>query len=109
MSWRTKPLPKDWRKRRRRILDRDPVCRVCRARPSTQVDHVQPSGSDEDWNLRGICNECHKAKTALEGVTAQGNGPLRKRQPEPHPGERGAGRHGVGGNPRNPSRRNPAR
>lgn len=61
---------------RARILARDVICRVCAAtKPlhlrqlSTEVDHRTPlwrGGSDDDENLQGLCEDCHKAKTAAE-------------------------------------------
>jgi 5-methylcytosine-specific restriction endonuclease McrA len=53
-----------WHRARRRVLARDPVCVICRARPSTEVDHVvmRAAGGGHDMaNLRGLCTECHRA------------------------------------------------
>jgi len=63
-----------WRKLRRMILNRDPVCTVCERAPSTEVDHLVPKvdgGLDTDENLRGICHACHDAKTKQEGDRAR--------------------------------------
>jgi 5-methylcytosine-specific restriction protein A len=62
-----------WRTLRARILERDPVCTVCEAAPSTQVDHRIPKhrgGDDSDGNLRGVCRRCHDRKTGQEGQAA---------------------------------------
>jgi len=58
-----------WRKLRRLILERDPVCRDpsgC-TRPATDVDHVvarRAGGTDDPPNLRGLCHRHHSSKTA---------------------------------------------
>jgi 5-methylcytosine-specific restriction protein A len=57
-----------WRKTRKRILERDPVCVICRTEPSNTVDHIistAKGGSGDDSNLRGLCRDCHSRKTAL--------------------------------------------
>lgn len=59
----------EWRKTRARILQRDPVCKVCNRAWSAEVDHVKPKeqgGTDDDENLQGICHHCHADKTAKE-------------------------------------------
>jgi 5-methylcytosine-specific restriction protein A len=46
-----------WRKIRRRILERDPICLICHLEPSNTVDHViarAKGGSDDDSNLRAF-------------------------------------------------------
>ena len=73
-----------WRRLRKLILNRDPLCRAmvpapntpteleltlpCN-KPSTDVDHIVPKrdgGRDDPANLQGLCHECHSRKTALE-------------------------------------------
>lgn len=81
---------------RRAVLARDRVCR-CSAcprcnvtpnctRPANRADHIVPDaegGTDELANGQGMCDECHKHKTAYEGVRHQ----PRRRRPKPsHPG-----------------------
>ena len=61
-----------WTKLRLVILARDKhLCRPCKAKgkltPATAVDHIKAKangGTDEHANLRSICTDCHKAKTA---------------------------------------------
>lgn len=61
-----------WRKLRARILNRDGhLCVLCRAEGkatmATTVDHIVPKakdGTDDEGNLRSLCDEHHKAKTA---------------------------------------------
>lgn len=59
-----------WRRLRIWILQRDPVCCICKLEASTVADHVLPvrlGGEfwDED-NLQGVCAPCHNAKSAKE-------------------------------------------
>lgn len=63
-----------WRRLRTMVLARDPFCMVCTNEPSVTVDHIKPlaSGGDNSFeNLRGICERCHKRKTAKDGHTAK--------------------------------------
>ena len=62
-----------WRKLRRMVLAREPLCRVCRARgidtPATQVDHVVPlsaGGPNTMANLQGLCATHHSQKTGRD-------------------------------------------
>lgn len=60
-----------WRKLRKEILARDPVCTLCNRRPSEHVDHITSKaagGNDSPTNLRGLCEKCHKKKTAQDGA-----------------------------------------
>ncbi|CAB4166863.1 HNHc domain containing protein [uncultured Caudovirales phage] len=48
-------------------------CYVCKVAPATQLDHVvrlASGGSEQRSNTRGICDSCHKRKTATEGRRA---------------------------------------
>ena len=61
---------KGWKKRRGRVLARDPICMVCHSRPSKVCDHIIArafGGTDDEWNLQGICSGCDKAKSSAEG------------------------------------------
>ncbi|MFQ2171887.1 HNH endonuclease [Aeromonas rivipollensis] len=68
-----------WRKRRKRILERDKyLCQVCLAlgivTPATQVDHIvnkAAGGTDDDDNLQSICDPCHATKTRAEALAAR--------------------------------------
>ena len=76
MAWRRSntPMPKGWYQTRRRILQRDPVCKSCGSRPSVTVDHVinrASGGSNEDSNLAGQCARCANKKTQREAVRAR--------------------------------------
>lgn len=56
--------------RKRRLRD-EPLCRDCKAkgqvRAATVPDHIVPlakGGTDDDSNIRCLCAECHRARTA---------------------------------------------
>lgn len=54
---------------RKRVLREEPICRICRRRPSSIADHIVPreaGGSDERENYQGACKPCHDAKTRRE-------------------------------------------
>lgn len=80
--------------RRRRILRRDPTCKL--AYPgctitSTICDHVRAlalGGSDTDNNCQGVCSHCHRIKTSREGHYAAGhNVPTPIQEPPERPVE----------------------
>lgn len=88
-SRRASRLPKDWRKIRARILLRDPTCRICGVRESTTVDHIEAMTDDHsDDALQGVCDPCHRLKTAQEAAAARAAQPrpTRARPDERHPG-----------------------
>lgn len=65
---------------------------ACYAR-ATDVDHIDPDGPDDDWNLRSLCGRHHQIKSSGEGGRAAGairraRAAARQRPPEPHPGRR---------------------
>ena len=68
-STRRRRLPGDWNRRRRSVLARDPVCRICQNALSVEVDHIIPHRGNPDlfWdeinNWGSLCGPCHKAKT----------------------------------------------
>jgi hypothetical protein len=54
-----------WRKIRKRILERDSYCCQRCGDEGNSVDHIIPrnhGGSDEDWNLQTLCVSCNSAK-----------------------------------------------
>lgn len=57
-----------WRKIRRRILERDGyTCQQCGMDGNT-VDHIIPrsmQGTDDDWNLQCLCNACNASKGGI--------------------------------------------
>lgn len=60
-----------WRRKRDAVLLRDQyTCQVClKVTEELQADHIIPrakGGSDDEDNLRAICVDCHKVKTAAE-------------------------------------------
>lgn len=59
-----------WRKKRRKILVRDPKCKICNRADSTVCDHnkaVEDGGAIwADDNLQGVCTTCHNIKSNNE-------------------------------------------
>jgi 5-methylcytosine-specific restriction protein A len=58
-----------WRLLRYRVLEEEPVCRICRKAVATEVDHIlarAKGGTDDRSNLRGLCKACHSVKTIRE-------------------------------------------
>ncbi|MFC7973897.1 HNH endonuclease [Streptomyces cinereoruber] len=88
-STRKSRLPRDWRKIRKQVLERDPLCVLCRVRPSTVADHIEAMTDDHRLEaLQGVCEPCHRQKTAREAAAARAAAqrPGRKRPAEQHPG-----------------------
>lgn len=68
-SSRRHELPRDWKSRIvPRILARDPVCTRCRARPSTEVHHIDDRHDHRDSNLAGVCADCHGHETQRQAA-----------------------------------------
>ena len=76
-AWDTSTAPfserygSDWSTIRDHVLRDEPMCRPClhagRSRASTICDHIiakAHGGTDARSNLQGICERCHKRKTA---------------------------------------------
>ena len=63
---------KKWELTRRAVLARDPICKVCDAALSTEVDHIVPlAQGGEPYRLdglQGICSPCHWRKTGAENA-----------------------------------------
>lgn len=58
---------------RKRRLKNEPLCRDCKSagivRLATVPDHIVPlakGGTDTDDNIRCLCADCHKVRTAEE-------------------------------------------
>ena len=58
-----------WKKLRKVVLARDPICQVCGEAAATQVDHIIPRRPDQhaadvmEEELQGLCASCHSRKT----------------------------------------------
>lgn len=91
-SQRRATLPRGWSAIRRRVLARDPVCALCRARPSTDCDHIGDPHDHRLVNLRGLCGPCHTTRSSAQGGQVSGTRraarahAARTRPSEPHPG-----------------------
>jgi 5-methylcytosine-specific restriction endonuclease McrA len=70
-STRSKQLPADWTRRRRYVLERDPICTTCDNALSTEVHHRGRQDDHSYENLCGICTDCHKIKTQQEAQDAK--------------------------------------
>ena len=62
----------DWRKVRAAVLRAEPTCRLFRAAPATEVDHIERFHGLSDprrlarTNVRPVCAPCHRARTARQ-------------------------------------------
>ena len=64
-----------WRRLRRIVLLRNPICGICGTAPSTEADHIIPrrqGGPDTLENLEAKCKPCQSRKTV--GEMARGEG-----------------------------------
>ena len=69
-SARDRGYDRRWERRRRRHLESEPFCRICR-QPGNHVDHVIPHRDvrwlfDLEGNLQTLCASHHTKKTARE-------------------------------------------
>lgn len=58
-----------WQQIRAAVLAHEPICRGCRARRATEVDHIIPlkrGGTNDLSNLQPLCRSCHRKKTRSE-------------------------------------------
>lgn len=83
-------LPSGWTEIRKRVLARDPTCKICGVRPSTHCDHIRAKTDDDrPSQLQGVCATCHALKSSAEGNAAPRPATGRTRPPEQHPGLKG--------------------
>ena len=99
-STRKERLPNDWQQRRKIIIARasrgqefarcekiDEETQLRCANVGRDVDHVQHGDDHSITNLMLLCQPCHRAKSAEEGVQARAAHRARRYRPaEPHPG-----------------------
>lgn len=97
-STRRHRLPPDWPARRRDAFRRhNGRCHLCGQPGADTIDHIRRGDDHAPSNLAPVHERnpphCHRAKSSREGGQAAGEhrrtrAALRKRPPEPHPGER---------------------
>lgn len=90
-SRRRDELPKDWKKIREAVIRRDAGCCTFCGAPGNHVDHIDPQGPHELWNLRLLCQLHHMQRTAGQAHAARrANGWAKQRRqhrpPGKHPG-----------------------
>lgn len=85
MPWKPRaigtPYDDRWRRIRKSVLDKEPLCRLClsvgRTVPATVVDHMKPlqdGGTHHESNLMPLCKRCHDAvKTPADIKERAGN------------------------------------
>lgn len=78
-------LPGNWARLRAETLLRNPICVLCRVRPSTHCDHIEAK-TDDHTRLQGVCEPCHLQKSGREGNAGKAAKPGRMRPAEQHPG-----------------------
>jgi 5-methylcytosine-specific restriction protein A len=63
-----------WKKLRKIVLARDPICKICNKAPSKEVDHIIPrlptqhAADVTEEELQGLCKPCHSKKTRAENA-----------------------------------------
>lgn len=73
-----------WRKLRKIVLARDPICKDCSEAPSTEVDHIIPRAPTQhaadvtEEELQGLCKPCHSKKTRAENRPVPSNSQIAK-------------------------------
>lgn len=74
-STRRTELPPDWEKRRRKVLERDPICtdgRACQGLAlSREVHHTGDKHDHSLEALAGVCRACHTAATQEQAAAAR--------------------------------------
>lgn len=58
-----------WAKISKQVRIEEPWCGICERSPSEMTDHLIPKtqgGTDDRWNLWGLCSSCHSRKTRIE-------------------------------------------
>lgn len=61
-----------WKKIRRRVLARDPMCRICGRRPSSEADHLNGWEDNRLEAIQGVCTPCHASKSGRQHRARQG-------------------------------------
>lgn len=65
-AWRGGGSTAAWRRLRALVLSAEPICRLCKRAPATEVDHIVPrvlGGADSLSNLQPLCGPCNRTKS----------------------------------------------
>lgn len=68
-----------WRKLRKIVLARDPICTICGEAPATEAHHIIPRAPGElaadvtEDDLTGVCKPCHSRTTQAERARKSNN------------------------------------
>jgi len=61
---------RQWQKLRMSVLMDEPLCRKCKIKAATVVDHIRPVRQGGDFwnpeNLQPLCKWCHNSKSGKE-------------------------------------------
>lgn len=57
-----------WKKLRAMVKARDPICKICRRKPTQEADHIDDNWENNDYdnNLQGVCSDCHATKSGRQ-------------------------------------------
>lgn len=91
-AWRTTPRPRGWKTLRAQVLARD--AHQCTwiedgercTNEGTDADHIGDPDDHSPGNLRTLCRDHHRKRTAIQARAARGPLPSRQRPAAPHPG-----------------------
>lgn len=80
MPWRRLYNTPEWARLRKEVLTREPICRMCKRRPSSVADHVHRHNGCEVKFFAGpfqaLCKQCHDgAKQRQEKTRRPAIGP----------------------------------
>jgi 5-methylcytosine-specific restriction endonuclease McrA len=70
-----------WTQLSKQVRNEEPVCRICRRTPSTNVDHIDGDyNNNARENLRALCTPCNRNRTGVQhhGKRQSGGGVTKK-------------------------------
>ena len=58
---------REWKLLRSQVRREEPICRICKRKPTTNVDHIDGNWRNRDRkNLRGLCGTCDRRHTGAQ-------------------------------------------